>query len=413
MARSRHHHEPKTILWILFNLLAIIQPNCTIVPLSSQLDNPMVSPWNASSMLVLRAALLVLLTGCGIETNTNAPKPTDPGGSAGAVSVARGGLQLGYAWNADTRNLYPILGVSGAAHYGSGALAPDPTVIAAAAVTAASSSWGLVLHKDGTLEQWTFPASSVTTLADRVAVDSTIVFSPSGNSAALISASTGTAIVVTGLPAKAQIAALALPAGFVKGEVAASDGGGILAGTAHAGTGVQVGVLSETHGYSPITIIQSWGGAGFLPGASGDAAVIADGTSGRLLYASNLNGTSATVVSLSTAGLLQKPVAVGVSPDGKWAYIADSAKPQILRVSIGASSTAPPSAIPCACTLRQMAPLTADGIYSLSTGAQGEPQWLLDTRTSQPKVFFVPAMSVSSGSQLAVSTMKPAGGTAQ
>lgn len=368
--------------------------------------------WNASKMLVLRAAWLVLLTGCGIVNNTNVPKPTEPGSSAAAVPVAPNGLRLGLVWNAESQNLYPVLGVSGAAHYGDGALAPDPTVIAAAAASTASSSWGLVLHNDGKLEQWTFPSSSVTALAQGVAIDSKIVFSPLGNSAAVLSASSGTAVVVSGLPTKAQISMLKLPAGFVAGEAAVSDGGTLLAGAAHAGAGVQIGILSETRGFDPIVNVQAWGGAGFSPGPSGDAAVIGDGASGQLMYVSNLTGTSAAIAPLPTAGLLQKPTGVAVSPDGRWAYAADSAKPQIVRVSIGASSTAP-SSIPCACTLQQMMPLTADGLYLLTKGAQGQPEWLLDTRMPQPRAFFVPAIGGSGNKQLAQSTAKQAGGGAQ
>jgi len=247
---------------------------------------------------VLGAAWLVLLTGCGIVNNTNVPRPTKAGNSAAAVPVAPDGLRLGFVWNAESQNLYPVLGVSGSAHYGDGALTPDPTVIAGAATSTTSSSWGLVLHNDGKLEQWTFPSRNVTALAQGVAIDSKIVFSPLGNSAALVSASSGTAVVVTGLPAKAQMATLKLPAGFVAGEAAVSDAGSILAGTAHGGTGIQVGVLSDTRGFDPVVTVQSWGGAGFSPGASGDAAVIGDGASGQLLYVSNLTGTSPVIAPL-------------------------------------------------------------------------------------------------------------------
>jgi len=178
------------------------------------------------------------------------------------------------------------------------------------------------------------------------------------------------------------------------------------------GPGVQVGILSETHGYTPIGTIQAWGGAGFLPGSGSDAAVFADGATGRLTYASSLNGASPVLVALAGAGLLQKPVAVGVSPDGKWAYAADSAKPQIVRVSIGASGPAP-SSIACACTPQQLVPLTTDGVFSLSRDVAGQPAWLLDTRTSQPRTFFVPAVPGSAAGQTTQSAVKQTSGAAQ
>jgi hypothetical protein len=170
--------------------------------------------------------------------------------------------------------------------------------------------------------------------------------------------------------------------------------------------------LSETRAYTSIGTVQAWGGASFLPGSGGDAAVIADGATGHLTYASNLNGASPVLVPLADAGLLQKPVAVSISPDGKWAYAVDSAKAQIVRISIGAS-TAAPASIGCACTPRQLVPLTADGVYLLSPNVSGQPAWLLDTRTSQPRTFFVPALPGSVAGQTADSRLKQASGAQQ
>ncbi len=371
----------------------------------------MTSPRNTSALLVLRAALLVLLTGCGIVTNTNAPKPVAPGSTSTGVPVAPGGLQLGYIWHPESRTLYPILGVSGAAHYGSGTLPADPTVVAAAGVSS-SSSWGLVLHKNGTLEEWSLPASNDGTLAARVAPDSSILFSPSGTSAAVVSASTSTAVVITGLPSKSQVANVALPAGFVEGEFNVSDSGNVLAATKLQGAqGIQVGIVSETRGYSPVVTIQAWGGAGFVPGPQGDAAVIADGATGRLTYATNLNGASPAITQLSSTALLEKPVAVSVSQDGKWAYAVDSARPQIARVSIGASAA--PISIACACTPQQLVSLTPDGVYLLSRNVRGQPAWILDTRISQPRTFFVPALPGPVAGANSESTMKPPARTGQ
>ena len=371
------------------------------------------SPLNTSIKLVLRASFLGLLTGCGIVTSTNAPKPVNPGASSDGVNVAPGGLQLGYIWHEGSRTLDPILGVSGAAHYGSPAAVSDETIVTAAAATSASSSWALMLHKDGRLDEWSVSASNGGTLAAGVATDSRILLSPSGTSAVLVSPSTSAAVVITGLPSKPQVANLSLPSGFSPLKIAVGDDGGMLAGVMRPGApGLQVGILSETRAYTPIGTIQAWGGAGFLPGSGSDAAVFADGATGRLTYASNLNGASPALVPLAGAGLLQKPVAVGISPDGKWAYAADSAKPQIVRVSIGASGPAP-SSIACACRPQQLVSLTTDGVFSLSRDVAGQPAWLLDTRTPLPRTFFVPAIPVPAAAQNADSKVKHKSGTAQ
>jgi hypothetical protein len=364
-------------------------------------------------MLVFRVAFFALLTGCSAVTSTNSPKPVDPGASPNGVPIAPAGLQLGYIWHADSRNLYPILGVSGAAHYGGPALASDSSIVAAAAATSASSSWALMLHKDGTLKLWTISGSSSGTMAASVATDSTILFSPSGTCAALVSPSTSTVVVIIGLPSKPQVSNVSLPAGFSPDQIAVGNDGTVLAGVTRPGiAGVQLGTLSETRGYTPFGTVQAWGGAGFLPGSGGDAAVIADGVTARLAYASNLNGASPALAPLAAGDLLQKPVAVGVSPDGKWAYAVDSAKPQIVRVGIGASGPAPLS-IACACTPQQLVPLTTDGVFSLSRDVQGQPAWILDTRTSEPRTFFVPALPGVVSSQGANSSVKRTSGAAQ
>jgi hypothetical protein len=368
---------------------------------------------NASNMLVLHTALLGLLTGCSTVTSTNAPKPVDPGASSDGAPVATGGLQLGYVWHADSGNLYPIVGVSGAARFGSPAPLSGPGIVAAAAATSASSAWGLMLQKDGTLKLWSPLGTSAGTLAASVASDSMILFSPSGTCAALVSASTSSATIITGLPSKPQLSNVPLPVGFSPVQIAVGDEGSVLVGvTAASAAGVQIGLVSDTRGYTRIGTVQAWGGAGFVPGSGGDAAVIADGATGGLTYASKLNGASPVLAPLQSTGVLQKPVAVGVSPDGKWAYVADSAKPQVVRVSIGGSGSAP-SSIACACTPKQLVPLTTDGVFSLSKVVPGQPAWVLDTRASQPSTFFVPALPSSVAGQPADSKVKQASGAAQ
>lgn len=94
-------------------------------------------------------------------------------------------------------DLYPILGVSGSAHYAGGVPAPDAYVSIAAAIASPSGAWALVLRKDGTLEEWELSSSATTTLSARVALDVKVTLSPSGTSAALASPSTQTAMVVS------------------------------------------------------------------------------------------------------------------------------------------------------------------------------------------------------------------------
>src|SRR5579859_1351059 len=182
----------------------------------------------ASSELVLRVALLALLTGCGNVENTKAPQPVTASPSAAPVALA--GLQLGYVWQTDKHNLYAVLGVTGATHYGSAMLPADGSVINAAATASLSSSWALLVHRDGTLQEWDLHGSASTILADRVPPDSSLMFSPSGTSAAVVNPSSQTALLVSGLPSKAQVASVLMPSGYVAGDIAVSDAGVLLVG---------------------------------------------------------------------------------------------------------------------------------------------------------------------------------------
>src|ERR1700739_4708476 len=122
----------------------------------------MVSSWITSSKLVLRAALLVLLTGCGMGTDSKPPQPVSPSSNVSPVALA--GLQLGYIWQSGQHNLYPILGVSGASHYGGAALSGGAHIVNAAATASPSSASILVLRQDGTLQEWELPAATTSTL---------------------------------------------------------------------------------------------------------------------------------------------------------------------------------------------------------------------------------------------------------
>jgi hypothetical protein len=359
----------------------------------------------------LCAALLTLVAGCGVVTNSNGPQPVASDPSSGSTTPAAQGLQLGYIWQAGTQNLFPVLGVSGAAHYGEGILPGGANVVLAAANGSTSASWALLLNKDGTLQELELPANTTNTLTAGVALDASFVFSPTGASAALASVSTGTVLVVSGLPSKAQVATLHVPAGRSLAGVAVSDAGTVLAGLKQAGAaGVQIAVASGTHGYSAVENVQAWGGAAFLPGSvngsGNEAAVVVDGKSAQVTYIANMSGVSPTISAIATAGLLQSPVGVGVSSDGKWAFVADSGRAQIVRASLIAAGPAP-SAIACACSPQQLKPVTGSGLFSVTANVAGQPDWILDTRTQSPRTFFVPAMAVPATSQTASLSAKP------
>jgi hypothetical protein len=48
-----------------------------------------------------------------------------------------------------------------------------------------------------------------------------------------------------------------------------------------------------------------------------------------------------------------------------------------------------------------MVPLTPDGIYAITRNVAGQPDWILDARTSQPRTFFIPAIAIPGSNQTA------------
>jgi len=316
------------------------------------------------------------------------------------AAIAPGGLQLGYVWQKDSQNLYPVVGVTGSARLGDGVLPTNVPVAVAAAVQGPNASWAVALDQDGTLRELNLSTGLTSTLAAHIPLDSALVLSPAGSAAALGSASAHSVSVVTGLPSAARITTLMLPGGVLSG-VAVSDAGTVIAGISRPGSAItEVTLISETHPALVLGNVQGWGGAAFVPaavtGSGGEAAVFADSASAQVSYTANLSGASPAVLLLASGGLLHAPNAVGVSASGKWTYVSDNGKHQVVRLSL-IEPASPPSAIACGCNPQLMAPQTTDGIFALTGGSSGQPSWLLDTRVAEARTFFVPALAAGTG----------------
>jgi hypothetical protein len=347
----------------------------------------------AGVLLVLLIALFLPIVACSRVSNISASLPVDSATSSSAP-IAPSGLQLGYLWQKDSQNLYPVVGVTGSARLGDGVLPANERVTVAGAAKGPTGAWAVVLDQDGTLKELNLSTGAANPLAAHIPLDSTLVFSPAGVTAALGSASAHSVVVLTGLPSAPRVSTLMLPSGVLSG-VAVSDGGTVIAGISQPGAaGTQVTMISEMNQTIALGSVQGWGGAAFVPaaltGSGGEAAVFADSGSARVSYAANLGAASPDVRVLAGSGLLRAPNAVGVSANGKWAFVSDGGKPQVVRLSLIEPASAP-SAIACACNPDRLSPETTDGIYALTSGSSGQPSWLLDTRTSQPRTFFVPA----------------------
>jgi hypothetical protein len=352
--------------------------------------------------------LLIMLAGCGATSTRATLAASTSTNSSTSQAVAPQGPQLGYFWDATQKNLYPVLGIAGAAHYGAPLLPSDSKyVTGAVSGVTESSEWALLLDGAGTLDLVTLPAIAPSLLTTRVPLDAKIVFAPAGGYAVILSPSANTALLVSGLPGQPQVSALATPAGSTLTGAAVSDRGTVLAGWA-GGSGVQVGTLSST-GATAMANVAVWGGAGFVPGAAAsgqEQAVVADGSSGKLMRLAGIGGAAPTATSLATGSQLQTPVAVAISGDGNWAFAADSAKQQIVRVDLSGSTA--PLAIACACQPARLVALPGNLLFQISADQVAQPAWLLDGHAPTPHTLFVPALAVTTAAIPA--TKLPAGG---
>ena len=134
----------------------------------------------ASILLVLPVALLVPMVGCGRVSNTSTLQPVDSSPST-VAAIAPGGLQLGYVWQKDSQNLYPVVGVTGSARLGDGVLPTNVPVAVAAAVQGPNASWAVALDQDGTLRELNLSTGLTSTLAAHIPLDSALVLSPAGS----------------------------------------------------------------------------------------------------------------------------------------------------------------------------------------------------------------------------------------
>jgi hypothetical protein len=119
-----------------------------------------------------------------------------------------------------------------------------------------------------------------------------------------------------------------------------------------------------------------------------------------------IGGAAPTATSLATGSQLQTPVAVAISGDGNWAFAADSAKQQIVRVDLSGSTA--PLAIACACQPARLVALPGNLLFQISADQVAQPAWLLDGHAPTPHTLFVPALAVTTAAIPA--TKLPAGG---
>ena len=139
-----------------------------------------------------------------------------------------------------------------------------------------------------------------------------------------------------------------------------------------------------------VATAQSFGGMQFVPGS--DELVVADGGTGALTAISHIN-TAPASANLSPAGAIASPVALDITPNGRWVVAANHAG-DVLRVDLTGTAAAAKSHCSCAPSQVQAMRGSATGTTVRLVTSGGGPLWILDAGGATPRVLFIPAPTV-------------------
>jgi DNA-binding beta-propeller fold protein YncE len=294
----------------------------------------------------------------------------------------------GYVFDRSASVLRPILGIPGASLLGAGLDAGSQLT---AAYVAPGQNWVLAATADGPVflrltggAISRIPVNGVTASPERVA------FSPSGTAVALYAA--GRIQVVEGLPDAPRVTgALATGVSARSSQESAA---------ARSRRGVGSFAVSDDGLYVLYAdggSIRLWGAGGenftvieadsnaivaFAPG--GHKAAVADPTGGVQLLGDVAGAGSRR--SLAAASMAY-PVGLAFSADGGKLFLADAGARQVTAYDLAAGAQTVTS---CDCVPAGL--FAMGGLFRLND-AGAAPLWLLDARSGDPRIVFVPARS--------------------
>jgi hypothetical protein len=317
------------------------------------------------------AVCLALLCGCGSGINL----PGSGGAGSPAATAAPNGPQLGYFWNASDQSLRPILGIPGASQIG------QSVVPAGAYVTGSASSAANVAvlqEPDGTLDVMTLPAGQPMHVKTATTGGAQIRFSPSGKSALVFTPGTSSVSLLTALTSAPSVTTIASPSAIQ--DAALADSGSIAIAS---GTNIQL--LSAAGTTTTLGTVGTLGGLAF---ATADDLLFADSSANTLTLVRSAS-TKPSPSLVQTASLLMSPSALGVSPNGQWVLIANSAEASTVRIDLSAQTV--PLRIACACTPALAVPVSGTATFRITAATAG-PIWAVDAGVATPRSFFIPAV---------------------
>ena len=305
--------------------------------------------------------------------------------SIASICVVRLGAQagvsapvLGSVYDAAEKGIRPIYGIPGAAVLGQ-PWGGVPGLEGAVISPGQRVALGI---RRGKLQQIRLESGGARTTPVTGAMDgiTTIVFSPGGDSAALL----GNGVqILTGVGGSPELRDVAMPAGESNGAAAAiSDDGRLL-----LWSGGDAGPVWLIDGRAmQLALPGSIAAAAFRAG-SGDAVAV---TRSGDIY-SIRNAGPAADIRLVYAGddRTANPVAVSVSADGSRIFTA-SRSGMLAAISPADASA---KAISCGCAPTALARVAEEGLFRITESSPGAPVLLFEGGGATPRVWFVPSAS--------------------
>ena len=334
--------------------------------------------WRTTGALSFSGALALSLSGCGGGL-ISIPAGSASGTSTAAIAV-KAGPQLGYLWDSGDQTLRPILGMPGASQIGE-SVVPAGTYTQAAG--SPSSAVALLVSSDQKLYRMSLPSGTPAPLDVNAAAGAALRFSPSGISAAVFVPGSAAVTVLTGLTATPQTRIVS-PGGPIM-DLAISDHGTVAA-VLQSSSGDALVSVSLNSAPQPLLRLEAPGGLSFV-GASDD--LLAADAAASTLSLIRAVSTAPTVTPVSSATLLQAPVAVGASFDGRWAVVANGGESSVVRFDL--SGATPPLRLVCPIQPTTAAQLAGVGTFRFTPGGNA-PGWVADITAPQPTMMFVPAL---------------------
>lgn len=338
------------------------------------------------TLLSALAAVVALgMAGCGIRSAPTSPSgvtgsSTSSSNTAGSVS---GGASLGLLWSPIDRTLRPVVGLPGSSWLG-------PSVVPAGAYQTGAyspaSGVALLIDSRGNLTALSSPSLQPVVLAQGVATNAEINFSPDGKLAVLVTTGSATAMLLAGLPAQPSLSVVHASSPIA--AMAIADDGTLLIAS-QGSAGVAINQVSPAGTSTIIASLAGFGGMNFLRGS--DDFILADSVSNTL---ARVHNGSLQVLATKTDGINQ-PLAVAASADSLWAVVANQADGSLLRVSLAGATAATRAA--CACSPTELVPLAGNAVFALTPPGTA-PSWMIDAGRTIPGVFFVPPAQNNMGS---------------